>query len=277
MSTKQVSETPISAVMSRSEKATATQAVPAKSGERMWDSERNVETVEWIVPRRASEVLLACSDVARITNVVDGEASSTCVTGGVLGQPGYSARCSSIHTSGTSDDRRVVTTITTATLVALEASRAVIELNQHTGSLMSRAGQWVFDVTPVYGDALLSRVVLTMSGSMTFRYLEDRVRAFKPILVLFCCLACCISSMQDKQLREVINATLSRLSLHLNHYVLPVGTAPLAFAQEVGAASSIAPEADRVAALERLAALRSQHVLTEDEFLAEKKRVLASA
>ena len=55
MNTKQVSEAPISAVMSRSE--TTTQAVPAKSGARTWHSERNIETVEWIVPRRASEVL----------------------------------------------------------------------------------------------------------------------------------------------------------------------------------------------------------------------------
>ncbi len=38
----------------------------------------------------------------------------------------------------------------------------------------------------------------------------------------------------------------------------------------------IAPELDRVAALERLAALRDQRVLTED-FLAEKKRLLALA
>ena len=131
MNTKQVSETPISAFMSRSE--TTTQAVPAESGARTWHNEQNIETVEWIVPCRASEVLLACSDVARITNVLDGEATSTCVTGGVLGQPGYSARSSSIHTRGTSDDRRVVTTITTATLVALAASRVVIELSQHNG------------------------------------------------------------------------------------------------------------------------------------------------
>jgi hypothetical protein len=275
MNTTQVSRTPISAVMSRSE--TTAQAVPAKSGARTWHSERHMETVEWIVPRRASEVLLACSDVARITNVLDGEATSTCVTGGVLGQPGYSARSSSIHTRGTSDDRRVITTITTATLVALAASRVVIELSQDTGSVRSRAGQWVFDVTPVYGDALLSRVVLTMSGSMTFRYIEDQVRAFKPMLMFFCCLACCISEMHDERLREFINATLSRLSLHLNHYVPPAETAPLAVAQELGAASNIAPEADRVAALERLAALRDQRVLTEDEFLAEKKRLLASA
>jgi hypothetical protein len=275
---KQVGElgaAPVGAVMSRGE--TAAQALPVQNGARVWDDERKVETVEWIVQRAAGEVLLACSDVTRMVNLVDDKAMSTSVTGGLPGQVGYSARCNSIHSSGSNEHRGVSTRTTTATLLALEPSRAVIDLSQSSGSYIYRAGHWVFDVTPVYGDALLTRVVLTMSGSMTFRFIEGQVRKFRPLLVLFCCLSCLICAMQEKQLHAHIDAALGRLSTHINHYVSPAGTAPLAVAQEVGAASGVAPTEDRVAALERLAALRDQHVLTQDEFLAEKQRVLAMA
>jgi hypothetical protein len=265
---------PVGPEMSRS--GTAAQAVPVKNGARKWNGK--VDTVEWIVQREAGEVLLACSDVASVVSIVDTKVVSTSVTGGMPGRAGYSARGISLIGSDS-----VRTRTTTATLSALEPSRAVIDLHQSPPdsffpNLEALAGQWVFDVTPVPGDASLTRVVLTMSGAMSFGFMEEQARAPLPCL-LFCCVFCCLPSIraaQDRFVREFITTTLDRLSNHINLFVPTVGTAPLSVAQEVGTASGVAPTEDRVAALERLAALRDKHVLTQDEFLAEKKRILAS-